>query len=191
MTTIKITNIQRAVLEAAARRNDYAAWPIRGGKLNTGSATRVTKELIRKGLVDEIAARDKVPIWRENSDGQRLAAVITDEGLVAIGMLPAGKKVRSSGPSGNKGAVAAKQAGVPAVAQDEPRRPRAGTKLAILVALLEREEGATIEEMADATGWQGHSVRGVLSGTLTKKFGLQIMSEKVGGRGRTYRARGA
>ena len=69
--------------------------------------------------------------------------------------------------------------------------PRAGTKLAILVEMLEREEGATIEEMADATGWQGHSVIGVLSGTLTKKFGLQIMSEKVGGRGRTYRARGA
>ena len=37
---------------------------------------------------------------------------------------------------------------------------RAGTKLAMLVGLLGRGGGATIAEMADATGWQSHSVRG-------------------------------
>ena len=181
-----ITKIQREVLEAAARRNDYAAWPIRGGKLNTGSATRVIKELIRKGLVVEKPARDKAPIWREDEDGRPLMAVVSDDGLVAIGMELIGKAGRRS----RAAVVAAKRSAVAGVSQDEPRKPRAGSKLAALVGLLEREGGATIEQMVSATGWQGHSVRGVMSGALVKKFGLEIVSEKVQGRNRTYRAGG-
>lgn len=65
--------------------------------------------------------------------------------------------------------------------------PKAGSKLAMLVALLSREQGATIEEMVAATGWQPHTVRGVMSGALARKFGLQIGSERVEGRGRVYR----
>lgn len=58
----------------------------------------------------------------------------------------------------------------------------------MLVALLGRDDGATVAEMVAATGWQEHTVRGVMSGALTKKIGLQIGSEKVEGRGRVYRA---
>ncbi len=65
------------------------------------------------------------------------------------------------------------------VSQDDPPRPRAGSKLAILVELLARKEGATAEEMVEATGWQAHSVRGVLSATLQKRFGFEIGSERV------------
>ena len=182
MTTTNITKIQRQVLEAAARRNDYAAWPVRSGKLNIGSATRVMKELIRKGLVVEKPARDKAPIWREDEDGRSLMAIVGDDGLVAIGMAPVGKTGRRS----RTAPVAAKQAVVAGVQQHAPRRPRAGTKLAVLVGLLEREGGATIEEMAAATGWKTHSVRGVMSATLAREFGLEITSEKEVGRGRVY-----
>jgi hypothetical protein len=44
--------------------------------------------------------------------------------------------------------------------------PRAGSKLVILVGLLERHGGATVEELVEATSWQPHSVRGVMSGVL-------------------------
>jgi hypothetical protein len=60
------------------------------------------------------------------------------------------------------------------------------SKQARLIALLERPEGATIDGLMKATGWQAHSVRGVISGTLKKRFGLTITSEK-GGAGRVYR----
>jgi hypothetical protein len=190
MTTTKITKIQRGVLAAAARRNDYAAWPIRDSKLNTGSATRVMKQLVRLGLVNEKPATAKAPTWREGEDGERLMAVITDAGLAAIGMLPAGKAGRRSSAIGKTAPVAAKRAAVATVSHDEPRRPRPGSKLAILVALLEREGGATVDEMVAATGWQPHSVRGVMSGTLAKKFAMQVVSEKIEGRDRTYRASG-
>ena len=61
------------------------------------------------------------------------------------------------------------------------------TKQQIMIDLLRRPEGATIEEITAATGWQSHTVRGAMSGALKKKLGLEITSEKVDGRGRVYR----
>jgi hypothetical protein len=57
----------------------------------------------------------------------------------------------------------------------------------MLVELLERNEGATIDEMVAALNWQQHTIRGVMSGALAKKFGLRIVSEPIEGRGRMYR----
>jgi hypothetical protein len=57
--------------------------------------------------------------------------------------------------------------------------PRAGSKQARVIGLLQRPEGATIDEMANA-------VRGLISGALKKKLGLDIVSEKTD-RGRLYR----
>jgi transglutaminase/protease-like cytokinesis protein 3 len=63
--------------------------------------------------------------------------------------------------------------------------PRHGSKQALVVDLLRRDAGATIAEVAHATGWQPHSVRGAISGTLKKKLGLIVDSEKSS-RGRIY-----
>ena len=65
-------------------------------------------------------------------------------------------------------------------------RPRVGSKQAQVIGLLQRPEGATIEEMARAMGWQRHTVRGLISGALKKKLGLGIVSQKTD-RGRCYR----
>ena len=54
------------------------------------------------------------------------------------------------------------------------------------IAMLRRPEGATVDEVASATGWQRHTVRGVFSGTLKKKLGLTLASGKEE-RGRVYR----
>lgn len=54
-------------------------------------------------------------------------------------------------------------------------------RLATLVELLSRAEGATLEAMTAATGWQVHSVRGAMSGSLKKAMGLTITSDKVDG----------
>jgi len=61
------------------------------------------------------------------------------------------------------------------------------TKQAVLIALLSRSEGASVPEMAAKAGWQHHSVRGFLSGTVKKKLGLSLTSETLAGRGRIYR----
>ena len=61
------------------------------------------------------------------------------------------------------------------------------TKQQIMIDLLRRPEGAGIEEITVATGWQSHTVRGAMSGALKKKLGLNVESEKVDDRGRVYR----
>ena len=53
--------------------------------------------------------------------------------------------------------------------------------------MLRAPDGATIEEIMAATGWQSHTVRGAMAGALKKKLGLEVTSEKVEGRGRTYK----
>src|SRR3954451_15381791 len=64
--------------------------------------------------------------------------------------------------------------------------PRAGSKQARVIGLLQRPQGATIDEVAAAMGWQQHTVRGLISGALKKKLGLPVVSEKTE-RGRLYR----
>ena len=62
------------------------------------------------------------------------------------------------------------------------------SKSASVLALLGSKDGTTITEIA-ATGWQNHSVRGFLSGTVKKKLGREIASEVVDGE-RRYRIAG-
>ena len=67
--------------------------------------------------------------------------------------------------------------------QSDAKRP---SKQDEVIAMLRRPGGATVDEVASATGWQRHTVRGVFSGTLKKKLGLTIASAKEE-RGRVYR----
>jgi len=61
------------------------------------------------------------------------------------------------------------------------------TKHDRVLELLSRRDGATIPEMMEATGWQQHSVRGFLAGTVKKKLGFALMSSKAAGELRRYR----
>ena len=64
---------------------------------------------------------------------------------------------------------------------------RPGTKTAKILALLGRPDGASLAELRKATGWQGHSVRGFLSGAVKKKMGLRITSAQREDGERAYR----
>ena len=75
--------------------------------------------------------------------------------------------------------------GAPSRKADSPARN--GTKQAFLVGMLQRPDGATIEQMTAKTGWQPHSVRGAISGAIKKKLGLTVESAVTEDRGRVYR----
>ena len=77
----------------------------------------------------------------------------------------------------------------PEVPSAPPPAPRADTKQAKVVAMLRRPGGATIANLAKATGWQHHTVRGVIAGALKKKLGIAVFSEKPQGEDRVYRLR--
>ena len=55
---------------------------------------------------------------------------------------------------------------------------RPGSKTAVVVELLRRPKGATLEDLVATTGWQAHSVRGFLSGIVAKKMGHKITRRK-------------
>jgi hypothetical protein len=55
---------------------------------------------------------------------------------------------------------------------------RDGSKTATILEMLKRTGGATAKELLRATGWQPHSLRGFLSGTVGKKLGLTVVSTK-------------
>jgi hypothetical protein len=97
-----------------------------------------------------------------------------------------------AGKAPKKAATPKKRAVTPAQgatkAGERPAR-KAGTdtKQAKLIAMLTDKAGATVDEIANAFGWQAHTVRGALYGALKKRLGLDVTSEKVEGRGRIYR----
>lgn len=68
-----------------------------------------------------------------------------------------------------------------------PAPKHTGTKQAMLIALIQRPESATIDQIIDVTGWQAHTARGAIAGALGKKLGLVVTSGREEGRGRVYR----
>ena len=93
----------------------------------------------------------------------------------------AAKRARNAAPkkakSGKKAAPAKKAPKSPKGAKKAPGA-RDGSKTATLLDLLKRKDGATLKELMKVSGWQAHSVRGFLSGTIGKKLDLPLVSEK-------------
>lgn len=71
-------------------------------------------------------------------------------------------------------------------AAPEAKGARDGSKTATVLELLKRSGGVTAKELMAATGWQPHSVRGFISGTVGKKMGLTVASAKSESGERTY-----
>jgi hypothetical protein len=115
-------------------------------------------------------------LWCETGDGHGTTLVVTDAGLLAIGIEPVVVKT-----------VIAIRKHAAAVPASKPLTQRAGTKQAMLISMLQAPEGTTMETIMAATGWQAHTVRGAISGALGKKLGLVVTSVKEEGRGRVYR----
>jgi hypothetical protein len=134
--------------------------------------------MIEHGWLQEVDAnlRRNEPLWRETGDGHGTTLVVTDAGLLAIGIEPVVVK-----------AVVAIREYAAKAAAPKPPTQRAGTKQAMLISMLRMPEGATMEEITMATQWQAHTVRGAMSGALSKKLGLVVTSTKETDRGRVYR----
>ncbi|MET4130455.1 DUF3489 domain-containing protein [Roseovarius sp. MBR-6] len=173
----KLTDTQSLILSAGAQRPGNIAMPLPRG-LHGAAAKKVVSMMITRGWLAEVAAdiRKGDPLWRETGDGHGTTLVVTDTGLLAIGIEPVVVKTMA--------AIRTHAARLPAPKQPSPR---AGTKQAMLIALLQRPEGATMEVIIAATGWQAHTARGVMSGALGKKLRLVVTSVKEDERGRVYR----
>lgn len=173
----KLSETQTAVLTAAAQRPGGIALPLPNGLAGAAAKMAVTR-MIALGWLQEVDAnlRRGEPLWRETGDGHGTTLMVTDAGLSAIGIDPPLKP-----PT-----VAIVERTSETSAPKSPT-PRAGTKQAMLIEMLQDPSGATMAEIVAATGWQAHTARGAMSGALGKKLGLTVTSAKEEGRGRVYR----
>lgn len=174
--SIKLSDTQLIILSRACAREDRAILPL-PETLKGGAVQKVVASLVNKGLIAEAPAVPGQPRWREDHEGA-VMLVATDAAFEAVGIdLPAALDLANSS-----------EPDLPApTAPAATPRTRENTKQAQLIAML--ETGATVDEIAAATGWQKHTVRGAMAGALKKRLGLTITSEKVAGRGRVYRLR--
>jgi hypothetical protein len=99
----------------------------------------------------------------------------------------AAQEAATPAPKAPKGAPKKAKAAKAAKAKDATPEAREGSKKSIVLDLLRRKGGATLGEIAKATDWQNHSIRGFISGTLGKKMGLTVESTKNDAGERIYR----
>jgi hypothetical protein len=189
----KLSDTQAVILSAAAQRDDGAVLPLPVAlKIKGGAVDKVLGSLKGRGLVDHQGTPrgDDPPPLR-----------ITRAGLEAIGVEPEDTGSDTASAEADTGATPA-DAGAQAVEAPAPATradgaamrakrnaktaksgkaapakkatPRAGTKQARMIEMLKRPEGATVEQIAAATGWQKHTIRGAISGALKKKLGLTV-----------------
>ncbi len=165
----QLSDTQAIILSAAAQRPERIALPL-PDSLRGGAAAKVVSTMIAKGLLQEVEVnlRRGEPVWRETGDGHGTTLVATDAGLVAIGIEPEDTHTAPVSATDAPTEEAAPDTPVEPDAAPKARTQRAGTKQAALIAMLRIPDGATIEEITAATGWQAHTVRGAIAGALKK-----------------------
>lgn len=183
----KLTDTQTIILTRAASRPGNLAMPLPDGLAGAAAKMAVTK-MIERGWLEEVDANlsRNEPLWREIGDGYGTTLIATEAGLEAIGVEPVVastvSNVRKAGPRSKPASFVADDIATPKRASI-----REGTKQALLIKMLQRPEGVSMQEIVKELDWQPHTARGAISGALKKKLGLPITSEKQDGRGTVYK----
>ena len=124
----------------------------------------------------------------EKAASKKAASQKKDAPKAKKGAKKAAKQAKAAPKKQAKEKVASKKAAkVKEAKVKEAKVPREFSKKNIILDLLRRPKGATMAEIAKATDWQNHSIRGFISGNLTKKMGLKVESTKNEAGERTYR----
>lgn len=185
---VRLTDIQLILLATAARRDNGSLLPP-PETLGEGPARvrKAVESLIRRGLAQEVAIKKSADAWR--TEGRRaIGVVITDAGRAAIGVEADEPEVEKLGeanaPAGDLATTAAE------INTPEPERPTTGdpaptiaapaahTKAALVLEMLRRTSGATLDELSSATSWLPHTTRAALTGL--RKKGHPIDKRKRG-----------
>src|SRR3954452_22975712 len=178
----KLTDTQFIVLSKAAARDDGIA-SIPGG-LNKAAATKVGASLVSRKLMRKVRSKPDVPVWREDEEGRGTSLVITREGREAIG-LEDGENDSSNLSLGAEERDVRRRQRPFQKRLNRIDEPRPGSKQAIIVTMLSRKSGATLEALVDATGWLPHTTRAALTGL--RKRGYTVLLERQDGRPSLYR----
>ncbi len=158
-----LSDTQRVLLSGATQRDNGSLLPLPTSLRPGGGITKAITALLNRGFVQERETNDASATRRIDGD-IRYGVFVTHAGAVAIGVEGAGAK-----------APAATAPAVPPTPMTEPRP----NKTSAVVVLLSRDDGATLPELIDATGWLPHTTRAALTGL--RKKGHEISRSKRDG----------
>jgi hypothetical protein len=196
----KLTDTQAVILSAASQRDDLSVLPLPETlKLTGGALTKVLGSLKTKNLIEQHGApRGDDPLRITHAGLQAIGVEADDTGNTPVSATDAPQGAPDAQVEATAGqeqpqapAEPAQAAEAPAAAKRKPKlkpakvapadkpTPGAGTKQAQMIELLKRPEGATVAQIAAATGWQHHTVRGAISGALKKKLGLNVEATRT------------
>jgi hypothetical protein len=181
--SIKLTDTQLVLLSAAAQRKDrcLVAPETRRG----GASQKVAKKLISMGLAKATKAKRNDPIWRrDEQSGASYALKLTVAGARAIGIdesIELENTPREDGALKKRDQIAVSSTLEARDAPDAtesvsvgPYTPRRGSKLAQVIELLQRDNGATVDELMAATDWLAHTTRAALTGLRKRGYAIAI-----------------
>jgi Protein of unknown function (DUF3489) len=177
--TIKLTDAQLVMLSAAAQREDHCLTA--PDKMKGAVLAKVGEKLVKLGLVREVRAKADMPVWRRNEAGS-FALKLTAAGLKAIAVDDESDEAGAGREANN---LDANKASGPDTTNLTQTTPREGSKLARVIELLQRSDGATIANLTEATGWLPHTTRAALTGL--RKRGYAVVRERADGGDSVYR----
>jgi hypothetical protein len=182
-STPKLADTHLVMLSAAAQRGDHALLPFPQSLTVKGTALdKVIATLRKRNLIEERRIADGAPEWRRDNENRAHGLFITTSGLLALGIDEADKDrcPVTAAAMPRKRKVAANPRRKPqAVSPAASRRRSAPTKSKqdLVIQMLRRQSGVTINDIIAKTGWQPHSVRGFFSGLVRKKLNLPLVSD--------------
>ena len=147
---------------------------------------------MKLGFVREILAKLGTPLWRRDETGRSFALKLTAAGLKAIALDEGPQDAIESGEASQPPLLPEAKNGVSLddVGRHAPTAaPRDGSKLALMIDLLRRADGATIVDLTQATGWLAHTTRAAITGL--RKRGYAVTRERIGAGKSVYRISGA
>jgi len=179
----KLTDTRLIVLSAAAARDDGVA--VVAAKMSSAAASKVGASLVTRKLVREARSKPGMPVWRRGEDGRPISLIITRAGRDAIGVeedAPAEAQRPSNERTKEKEALTVEKRPRDRSADKESivdgaTSPRAGTKQALVVEMLCAKKGATLNGLAEATGWLPHTTRAALTGLRKRGFSIERSRE--------------
>ena len=168
---LRLTDAQLILLSRAAKRDDHLVEVDADTK--AGALKKVAASLLKRGFLKEAKAKRGQPVCWTDGDA-RIGLRITDVGLRAIGIEPEAGITSANAKHGDAAAAETK-ARAQAVGS-----PRPGSKQALLVELMSRSGGATLDELIGATGWLPHTTRAALTGLRRRGFAIERTARKEG-----------
>jgi hypothetical protein len=157
--TIRLNDLQLVLLSHAAKNDTGSLLPLpHAASTQEERTTRELKSLLHRKLVEEVEVSERARSWR-GEDDRLFGLRLTDAAREALGLMPDAAIATSPDSADDPSAGSA--------------TPRSGSKIAQVIALLERQSGATLEEMAEATGWLPHTTRAALTGLRKKAYSIE------------------